>query len=74
MYLVELKTNEKLGLTEMDVRLQFQKEEEEAAKRGLPAKHKVSPGGFIVECLEVEEEQYVFFLDMWVCAWLTPVF
>ncbi|KAJ7336156.1 hypothetical protein DFH08DRAFT_915978 [Mycena albidolilacea] len=53
------------GLTEMDVRLQFQKKEEEAAKRGLPAKHKVSPGGFIVECLEVEEEQYVFFLDMW---------
>ncbi|KAJ7827600.1 hypothetical protein B0H14DRAFT_3088313 [Mycena olivaceomarginata] len=48
-----------LGLTEMDVRLQFQKEEEEAAKRGLPAKHKVSPGGFIVECLEVEEEQRV---------------
>jgi hypothetical protein len=51
-------------LTEIDVQLQFQKEEEEEARRGLPAKHKVSPGAFIVECLEIEEEQYVFFLDM----------
>ncbi|KAJ7668824.1 hypothetical protein B0H14DRAFT_3102493 [Mycena olivaceomarginata] len=45
------------GLTEIDVRLQFQKEEEEEARRGLPAKHKVSPGAFVVECLEIEEEQ-----------------
>ncbi|KAJ7818598.1 hypothetical protein B0H14DRAFT_2373046 [Mycena olivaceomarginata] len=47
------------GLTEIDVRLQFQKEEEEEARRGLPAKHKVSPGAFVVECLEIEEEQRV---------------
>ncbi|KAJ7754410.1 hypothetical protein B0H14DRAFT_3096699 [Mycena olivaceomarginata] len=45
------------GLTEIDVRLQFQKEEEEEARQGLPAKHKVSPGAFVVECLEIEEEQ-----------------
>lgn len=74
MYLGEPENNKKLGLTEMDVRLQFQKEDEDAAKRGLPAKHKVSPGGFIVECLEVEEEQCVFFLLTWVCAWLTAAF
>ncbi|KAJ7633330.1 hypothetical protein DFH06DRAFT_1140041 [Mycena polygramma] len=45
------------GLTEQQVRLQFQREEEEEAKRGAPLKHKVSPATFVVECLEVEEEQ-----------------
>jgi hypothetical protein len=43
----------------MQVRLQFQQEEEEAAKLGLPAKHKVTPSAFMMECLQVEEEQYV---------------
>jgi hypothetical protein len=74
MYLIERENNKKLELTEMDVRLQFQREDKDTAKRGLPAKHKVSPGGFIVECLEVEEEQYVFLLHTWVCAWLTVAF
>ncbi|KAJ7884187.1 hypothetical protein B0H14DRAFT_3082403 [Mycena olivaceomarginata] len=46
-----------LGLTEKEVRLQFQKEEEAKAKRGLPAKHKVTPSAFMTECLAVEEEQ-----------------
>ncbi|KAJ7352108.1 hypothetical protein DFH08DRAFT_956919 [Mycena albidolilacea] len=46
-----------VGLTEAQVRLQFQKDEEEAAKRGIPAKHKVSLSEFITECLNVEEEQ-----------------
>ncbi|KAK7019979.1 CxC2 domain-containing protein [Favolaschia claudopus] len=45
------------GLTESEVRLQFQKEEEEQARRGLPAKHKVTPSSFMAECLDVEEEQ-----------------
>ncbi|KAJ7808144.1 hypothetical protein B0H14DRAFT_3482660 [Mycena olivaceomarginata] len=45
------------GLTEMQVRLQFQQEEEEAAKLGLPAKHKVTLSAFMMECLQVEEEQ-----------------
>jgi hypothetical protein len=49
-----------LGLTEKEVRLQFQKEEEAEAKRGLPAKHKVTPSAFMTECLAVEEEQCVF--------------
>jgi hypothetical protein len=48
------------GLTEMEVRLQFQQEEEEEAKRGLPAKHKVTPSAFMTECLALEEDQYVF--------------
>ncbi|KAJ7435097.1 hypothetical protein B0H11DRAFT_1937910 [Mycena galericulata] len=39
-----------VGLTEHQVRLQFQKEEEEDAKKGRPTQHKA-------ECLEVEEEQ-----------------
>ncbi|KAJ7604795.1 hypothetical protein DFH06DRAFT_1020618 [Mycena polygramma] len=45
------------GLTEQQVRLQFQQEEEAEAKAGIPPKHKVSPSTFMVECLEVEEEQ-----------------
>ncbi|KAK7013923.1 CxC2 domain-containing protein [Favolaschia claudopus] len=45
------------GLTESDVRLRFQKEEEEQAKKGLPAKHKVTPSSFMAECLDVEDEQ-----------------
>ncbi|KAJ7852858.1 hypothetical protein B0H13DRAFT_1904401 [Mycena leptocephala] len=45
------------GLTEAQVRLQFQQEEEEEARRGVPAKHKVSASTFMVECLDVEEEQ-----------------
>ncbi|KAJ7823928.1 hypothetical protein B0H13DRAFT_2375773 [Mycena leptocephala] len=34
-----------------------QQEEEADAKKGVPAKHKVSPSTFMAECLEVEEEQ-----------------
>ncbi|KAF7366128.1 CxC2 domain-containing protein [Mycena venus] len=45
------------GLTEMQVRLQFQQEEEETAKLGLPVKHKVTPSAFMIECLQVEEDQ-----------------
>lgn len=48
-----------VGLTEIDVRLQFQREEEEEAKKGLPAKHKVTPSAFLSECLDVEEMQCV---------------
>ncbi|KAJ7864998.1 hypothetical protein B0H14DRAFT_3443208 [Mycena olivaceomarginata] len=46
-----------VGVTEMEVRLQFQWEEEEAAKKGLPAKHKITPSAFMTECLEIEDEQ-----------------
>ncbi|KAJ7792665.1 hypothetical protein B0H14DRAFT_3094155 [Mycena olivaceomarginata] len=46
-----------VGVTEMEVRLQFQREEEEAAKKGLPAKHKITPSAFMTECLEIEDEQ-----------------
>ncbi|KAJ7302475.1 hypothetical protein DFH08DRAFT_977891 [Mycena albidolilacea] len=46
-----------IGLTEMEVRLQFQKEEAEAAKRGVPAKHRVSPSEFMAECTAIEEQQ-----------------
>ncbi|KAJ7753859.1 hypothetical protein B0H16DRAFT_1316820, partial [Mycena metata] len=45
------------GVTEQEVCRQFQEEEEVEARQGIPAKHKVSPGTFVVECLEVEEEQ-----------------
>ncbi|KAJ7653714.1 hypothetical protein DFH06DRAFT_1270103 [Mycena polygramma] len=45
------------GLTEQEVRLQFQREEEEEARWGAPQKHKVSAATFISECLDVEEEQ-----------------
>jgi hypothetical protein len=46
-------------LTEAQVRLQFQQEEEAAARKGIPAKHRVTPSEFMTECLDVEEEQYV---------------
>ncbi|KAJ7897985.1 hypothetical protein B0H14DRAFT_3080821 [Mycena olivaceomarginata] len=39
------------------VRLQFQQEEEAAARKGIPAKHCVTPSEFMTECLDVEEEQ-----------------
>ncbi|KAF8139331.1 hypothetical protein K438DRAFT_1996130 [Mycena galopus ATCC 62051] len=48
---------EVIGLTENQVRLQFQNEEEEEAKRGIHGKHKVSPSEFMTECLDVEAEQ-----------------
>ncbi|KAJ7795526.1 hypothetical protein B0H14DRAFT_2391573 [Mycena olivaceomarginata] len=44
-------------LTEAQVRLQFQREEEDAVHKGIPAKHRVSPSEFMTECLDVEEEQ-----------------
>ncbi|KAF7365532.1 CxC2 domain-containing protein [Mycena venus] len=47
-----------MGLTEIEVRRQFQREEEEEAKRGLPAKHRVTPSAFMTECLDVEEQQH----------------
>lgn len=50
-----------VGLTEADVCLQFQWEEEEA-KKGLLAKHKVMPSAFLSECLDVEEMQCVLVL------------
>ncbi|KAJ7825975.1 hypothetical protein B0H14DRAFT_3088526 [Mycena olivaceomarginata] len=46
-----------VGLTEAQVRLQFQQEEEAAARKGIPAKHRVTPSEFMTECLDVEEEQ-----------------
>ncbi|KAJ7797034.1 hypothetical protein B0H14DRAFT_3093238 [Mycena olivaceomarginata] len=45
------------GLTEMEVRLQFAKDEEEGAKLGVPALHEVTPSGFIAAGLELEEQQ-----------------
>ncbi|KAK7015057.1 hypothetical protein R3P38DRAFT_2787170 [Favolaschia claudopus] len=45
------------GLTEMEVRLQFAKEEEEEAKQGGIALHEVSPSGFVAAGLELEEQQ-----------------
>jgi hypothetical protein len=50
---------------EAQVRLQFQREEEEAAKKGLPEKHRVTPSEFMTECLGVEEEQYIHFLQLY---------
>ncbi|KAJ7354135.1 hypothetical protein DFH08DRAFT_912735 [Mycena albidolilacea] len=44
-------------LTKAQVRLQFQREEEDAVHKGIPAKHRVSPSEFMAECLDVEEEQ-----------------
>ncbi|KAJ7923563.1 hypothetical protein B0H13DRAFT_1864713 [Mycena leptocephala] len=46
------------GLTEQQVRLEFQKEEEEDARKGIAGKHKVSPEAFMGECVDVEEEQH----------------
>ncbi|KAJ7895669.1 hypothetical protein B0H13DRAFT_1624341 [Mycena leptocephala] len=51
-YTMEIK-----GLTEMEVRLQFAKEEEEDALKGVPALHDVTPSGFITAGLELEEQQ-----------------
>ncbi|KAF8209815.1 hypothetical protein K438DRAFT_1960048 [Mycena galopus ATCC 62051] len=48
-----------MGLTEMDVRLQFAKEEEEEAQKGVPALHEVTPSGFVTAGLELEEQQCV---------------
>jgi hypothetical protein len=41
----------------MEVRLQFAKEEEEEAKKGMPALHEVTPSGFVAAGLELEEQQ-----------------
>ncbi|KAJ7315615.1 hypothetical protein DFH08DRAFT_820537 [Mycena albidolilacea] len=46
-----------VGLTEAQVRLQFQQEEEAAARKGIPAKHRVTPSEVMTKCLDVEEEQ-----------------
>ncbi|KAF7360081.1 hypothetical protein MVEN_00736200 [Mycena venus] len=46
-----------VGLTENQVRLQFQNDEEEQARQGVPVKHQVTPSTFVAECLEVEENQ-----------------
>ncbi|KAJ7630159.1 hypothetical protein B0H17DRAFT_1217935 [Mycena rosella] len=45
------------GLTEMDVRLQFATEEAEDAKQGVLALHDVTPSGFIIAGLELEDQQ-----------------
>jgi hypothetical protein len=46
-------------LTEQDVRLQFATEEAEEAKKGGPMLHEVTPSGFVVAGLELEDQQYV---------------
>ncbi|KAJ6513582.1 hypothetical protein C8R47DRAFT_962737 [Mycena vitilis] len=51
-------TSEVKGLTEMEVRLQYAKEEEEDALRGVPSLHEVTPSGFITAGLDLEEQQY----------------
>ncbi|KAJ6518038.1 hypothetical protein C8R47DRAFT_960048 [Mycena vitilis] len=50
-------TSEIKGLTEMEVRLQFAKEEEEEAAKGVPALHEVTPSAFITAGLDLEEQQ-----------------
>ncbi|KAK6968964.1 CxC2 domain-containing protein [Favolaschia claudopus] len=45
------------GLTEMEVRLQFAREEEEEAKKGSIALHEVSPSSFVAAGLELEDQQ-----------------
>jgi hypothetical protein len=46
----------------MEVHLQFAKEEEEEAKKGMPLLHEVTPSAFIAARLELEEQQYVCLL------------
>ncbi|KAJ8699281.1 hypothetical protein PTI98_002412 [Pleurotus ostreatus] len=45
------------GLSEHDVRLQFSQEEAAEASRGVPSLHDVTRSGFIVEALDIEEQQ-----------------
>ncbi|KAJ7346456.1 hypothetical protein DFH08DRAFT_700973 [Mycena albidolilacea] len=45
------------GRQNMEVRLQFAKEEEEDTRKGVLALHDVSPSGFVTAGLELEEEQ-----------------
>ncbi|KAJ7126645.1 hypothetical protein C8R46DRAFT_926973 [Mycena filopes] len=45
------------GLSEATVKLQFIEQEAEAARRGVPAVHNVSPSKFITLGLELEDEQ-----------------
>ncbi|KAK7050119.1 CxC2 domain-containing protein [Favolaschia claudopus] len=45
------------GMTELEVRLQFAKEEEEEAKKGGTSLHEVSPSGFVAAGLELEDQQ-----------------
>jgi hypothetical protein len=46
-----------VGMTEAEVRLKFAADEEEEAKRGVPALHDVTPSSFIAAGLELEEQQ-----------------
>ncbi|KAF7375725.1 CxC2 domain-containing protein [Mycena sanguinolenta] len=46
-----------LGMTEAEVRLKFATEEEEEAKKGIPALHEVTPSSFVAAGLELEEQQ-----------------
>ncbi|KAJ6509612.1 hypothetical protein DFH09DRAFT_942560, partial [Mycena vulgaris] len=46
-----------VGLTEMEVRLQFTNEEAADAEKGVPALHEVTPSSFINVGLELEEQQ-----------------
>ncbi|KAJ6469546.1 hypothetical protein C8R47DRAFT_989403, partial [Mycena vitilis] len=45
------------GLTEAQVRLQFNKEEQLEAQRGVPSLHDVTPSNFITTGLDIENEQ-----------------
>ncbi|KAJ7800235.1 hypothetical protein B0H14DRAFT_2387450 [Mycena olivaceomarginata] len=45
------------GLTEMEVRLQFAKEEEKEAKEGTPWLHEVTPSAFVAAGLDLEDQQ-----------------
>lgn len=47
------------GLTEMEVRLRFATEEAAEIEKGVPTLHEVTPSGFIVAGLELEEKQCV---------------
>ncbi|KII87536.1 hypothetical protein PLICRDRAFT_113331, partial [Plicaturopsis crispa FD-325 SS-3] len=48
----------KSGLTEADVRLNLAQHDAELAAAGAPSLHNVSPSGFIVAGLDLEEQQY----------------
>lgn len=45
------------GVTEAEVRLRFAEEEDEAAAKGVPSVHDVSPSSFITAGLDLEGEQ-----------------
>ena len=56
-YFFEAVFNWASGLTEMQVRLRLEEEEEKEASTGVLRVHEVSPSGFITMALDLEEEQ-----------------